>query len=170
MNVNTTSTALGRLEEELTRIAGVPVSLERPGKSEHGDYATNVPLRLAGAQKRPPLEIAADLAEVVAALPGVERAETAPPGFLNLWLSRSWFGEALGEVVAAGSEYGAGSAETPERVQVEMVSANPTGPVTVASARNGAYGDSIARLLAFAGHEDPVAHEIAVGAAADEVS
>jgi arginyl-tRNA synthetase len=153
MNVNTTATALGRLEEELTRIAGVPVSLERPGKSEHGDYATNVALRLAGAQKRPPLEIAADLAESVAGLPAVERAETAPPGFLNLWLSPSWFGEALGEVVTAGSEYGSGSAETPERVQVEMVSANPTGPVTVASARNGAYGDSVARLLAFAGHQ-----------------
>ena len=56
-------------------------------------------------------------------------------------------------MVAAGSEYGAGSAESPERVQVEMVSANPTGPVTVAAARNGAYGDSVARLLAFAGHQ-----------------
>ena len=142
MNVNTAATALGRLEEELTRIAGVPVALERPGKPEHGDYATNVALRLAGAQKRPPLELAADLAEAAAGLPGVERAETAPPGFLNLWLSPSWFGEALGEMVGAGSEYGAGSAASPERVQVEMVSANPTGPITVAAARNGAYGDS----------------------------
>ena len=153
MNVNTATTALGRLEEELARIAGVPVSLERPGKPEHGDYATNVALRLAGAQKRPPLEIAADLAEAASALPGIERAETAPPGFLNLWLAPAWFGEALAEVVAAGSEYGAGSAEAPERVQVEMVSANPTGPITVAAARNGAYGDSVARLLAFAGHQ-----------------
>jgi arginyl-tRNA synthetase len=153
MNVNTAATALGRLEDELTRIAGVPVALERPGKSEHGDYATNVALRLAGTQKRPPLEIAADLAQAAAGLPGVERAETAPPGFLNLWLTPSWFGEALGEMVTAGSGYGAGSASTPERVQVEMVSANPTGPITVAAARNGAYGDSVARLLAFAGHQ-----------------
>ena len=153
MNVNTAATALGRLEEDLTRIAGVPVALERPGKPEHGDYATNVALRLAGAQKRPPLELAADLAEAAAGLPGVERAETAPPGFLNLWLSPSWFGEALGEMVGAGSEYGARSAESPERVQVEMVSANPTGPITVAAARNGAYGDSVARLLTFAGHQ-----------------
>ena len=153
MTVNTAVTALGRLEEDLTRIAGVPVALERPGKPEHGDYATNVALRLAGAQKRPPLELAAGLAEAAAGLPGVERAETAPPGFLNLWLSPSWFGEALGEIVGAGREYGAGSAESPERVQVEMVSANPTGPITVAAARNGAYGDSVARLLAFAGHQ-----------------
>jgi arginyl-tRNA synthetase len=150
---NTAATALGRLEESLARLAGVPVALERPAKAEHGDYATNVALRLAGAQKRPPLELASELAEAAASLPEVERAETAPPGFLNLWLAPSWFGEALAEVVAAGADYGGGSAGAPERVQVEMVSANPTGPITVAAARNGAYGDSVARLLAFAGHQ-----------------
>ncbi len=150
---NSAATALRKLEEELARVAGAPVELERPAKAEHGDYATNVALRLAGAQKRPPLEIAAELAEATAGLPGVERAETAPPGFLNIWLAPSWFGDALAEIVAAGADYGAGSAEVPERVQVEMVSANPTGPITVAAARNGAYGDSVARLLDFAGHQ-----------------
>jgi arginyl-tRNA synthetase len=150
---NRATTALGRLEEELARIAAAPVELERPAKAEHGDYATNVALRLAGSQKRPPLEIAAELADAAPELPGVERAEIAPPGFLNLWLAPSWFGEALAEIVGAGTDFGAGSAETPERVQVEMVSANPTGPITVAAARNGAYGDSVARLLAFAGHQ-----------------
>ena len=149
----TTATALGRLEEELARTAGVPVVLERPGKAEHGDYATNVALRLAGVQKRPPLEVAAGLAEAAAALPAVERAEAAPPGFLNLWLAPAWYAEALGEMVAAGAEYGGGYAPARQRVQVEMVSANPTGPITVAAARNGAYGDSVARLLAFGGHE-----------------
>jgi arginyl-tRNA synthetase len=150
---NTAVTALQRLEDELGRVAGAPVALERPAQAEHGDYATNVALRVAGARKRPPLEIAAELAESAAALAGVERAETAPPGFLNLWLAPAWYGEALAEMVAAGPHYGAGSAESRERVQVEMVSANPTGPITVASARNGAYGDSVARLLEFAGHE-----------------
>jgi arginyl-tRNA synthetase len=150
---HTAATALSRLEEELASVAGTAVALERPGKPEHGDYATNVALRLAGVQKRPPLEIAAELAKQAAALPGVERAESAPPGFVNLWLSPAWFGEALAEVVAAGTAYGSGSAEAPERVQVEMVSANPTGPITVAAARNGAYGDSVARLLSFAGHQ-----------------
>ncbi len=150
---NTAATALRRLEDELARIAGVPVTLERPAKDEHGDYATNVALRLAGAQQRPPLEIAAELAAAAAAVPGVERAETAPPGFLNLWLAPEWHGEALGEILAAGVDYGSGSAERRERVQVEMVSANPTGPITVAAARNGAYGDSVARLLEFAGHQ-----------------
>jgi arginyl-tRNA synthetase len=149
----TTATALGRLEEELARTAGAPVVLERPGQAEHGDYATNVALRLAGVQKRAPVEIAAGLAEAAVALPAVEHAEAAPPGFLNLWLAPGWFAEALGEIVATGADYGGGSAATRERVQVEMVSANPTGPITVAAARNGAYGDSVARLLAFAGHE-----------------
>jgi arginyl-tRNA synthetase len=148
-----TGTALGRLEDQLARIAGAPVVLERPAQAEHGDYATNVALRLAGTKKRPPLEIAASLAEAAAALPAVDRAEAAPPGFLNLWLARDWYAEALGEMLAAGADYGGASASVRERVQVEMVSANPTGPITVAAARNGAYGDSVARLLAFAGHE-----------------
>ncbi len=154
---NTAATALRRLEDELGRVAGAPVTLERPAKDEHGDYATNVALRLAGAQQRPPLEIAAELAAAAEAVPSVERAETAPPGFLNLWLSPQWYGEALEEMLAAGTDYGGGSAERPERIQVEMVSANPTGPITVAAARNGAYGDSVARLLEFAGH--PVERE-----------
>src|SRR5439155_24728291 len=65
----------------------------------------------------------------------------------------AWYGEALAEILAAGGDYGAATAPASERVQVELVSANPTGPLTVASARNGAYGDSVARLLAFAGHK-----------------
>jgi arginyl-tRNA synthetase len=149
---NTAATALRRLEDELTQVAGAPVALERPAKDEHGDYATNVALRLAGVHQRPPLELAGGLAAAAGAVPGVERAEPAPPGFLNLWLSPQWYGEALREMLAAGVDYGGGSAERRERIQVEMVSANPTGPITVASARNGAYGDSVARLLEFAGH------------------
>ena len=141
-----------RLAGELARIAGAPVELERPSKSEHGDYATNVAMRLAPQRGRSPRELAEELAGQVVELPAVERAEVAGPGFLNLWLSDAWFGEALAEVAHAGVDYGAASAEAPERVQVEMVSANPTGPITVASARNGAYGDAVARLLEFAGH------------------
>jgi arginyl-tRNA synthetase len=138
-------------------VAGVPVVLERPTDSAHGDYATNVALRLAGQLRRPPREVAEELAERVAVQPDLERAEVAGPGFLNLFLTDNWFAQALGEALRAGEEFGGGSAVKPERVQVEMVSANPTGPVTVASARNGAYGDCVARLLDFAGH--PVERE-----------
>jgi arginyl-tRNA synthetase len=145
--------AIGRLEVALGAAVGAEVTLERPGDAAHGDYATNVALRLAGARRQPPRAIAEEVVAHAEALPQVERAEIAGPGFVNLWLTAAWYGDALAELLAAGDGYGAGSAERRERVQVEMVSANPTGPITVAAARNGAYGDSVARLLTFAGHE-----------------
>jgi len=144
---------ISRLEGELGRVVGAPIELERPSNAEHGDYATNAALQLAPERKRSPRELAEELAEQASGLAVVERAEVAGPGFVNLWLAPAFYGEALAEILAAGSDYGAGSAATRERIQVELVSANPTGPVTVASARNAAYGDAVARLLAFAGHE-----------------
>jgi arginyl-tRNA synthetase len=133
-------------------LAGAEVKLERPTKPEHGDYATNVALQLAPARGRAPREFAEELAAAAGRLEAVERAEVAGPGFVNLWLTSAWYRDALGEILEAGESYGGGFAEPKERIQVEMVSANPTGPITVASARNAAYGDSVARLLEFAGH------------------
>ena len=144
--------ALARLEAALSGLAGAAVSLERPSKPEHGDYATNAALQLAPAQRRPPRELAQELAEKAAALPDVKRAEIAGPGFVNLWLGPEWYRDALGEILESGLDYGGGQAEHPKYVQVEMVSANPTGPIVVSAARNGAYGDSVARLLDFAGN------------------
>ncbi|HEU5477608.1 MAG TPA: arginine--tRNA ligase [Gaiellaceae bacterium] len=141
------------LAAALASSAGAELELERPAEAEHGDYATNVALRLAGSRRRPPREIAAEIAEAAGALAVVERAEVAGPGFVNLFLRDEWFASALAEILADGDAYGGGAPERRERVQVEMVSANPTGPVVVASARNGAYGDSVARLLELAGHE-----------------
>jgi arginyl-tRNA synthetase len=132
---------------------GPEVVLERPSESEHGDYATNAALRLAGVRRMAPRELAAELAAAAEALPHVARAEIAGPGFVNLFLEDDWFVEALGTILADGDAYGGGSAQPAQRIQVEMVSANPTGPITVASARNGAYGDSVARLLEHAGHD-----------------
>jgi arginyl-tRNA synthetase len=142
-----------RLADALAEITGVPVVLDRPGDSDHGDYATNVALRLAPTQGRPPRDIAADIATQAVGRGLAETAEAAGPGFVNLHVSDAWLAGALTDVLTAGDSYGAGSAERRERVQVEMVSANPTGPLTVAHARNAAYGDSVARLLALAGHE-----------------
>jgi arginyl-tRNA synthetase len=145
--------AIARIERGLEDGLGVPVTLERPGQAEHGDYATNAALRAAPGMRRSPMEIAEQLRAAAAHVEGVAEAQVAPPGFLNLWMAPAWYGEALAEILHAGDRYGSGSAAAPERVQVELVSANPTGPLTVASARNGAYGDSVARLLDFAGHE-----------------
>jgi arginyl-tRNA synthetase len=147
------ASAVARLEARLSELAGAPVELERPNDPEHGDYATNVAMQLAPVRKRSPRELGEELAAAALGLGEVERAEVAGPGFVNLWLGPAWFGEALAEMLEAGAAYGGGSAERPERVQVEMVSANPTGPITVAHGRNGAIGDSVARLLAFAGHD-----------------
>jgi arginyl-tRNA synthetase len=133
--------------------AGSELELERPGEPEHGDYATNIALRLAGARRQAPREVALEIAAAAAGLDAVERAEVAGPGFVNLFLRDAWFASALGEILADGAAYGCGAAERRERVQVEMVSANPTGPITVASARNGAYGDAVARLFELAGDE-----------------
>ncbi len=137
----------------LAELAGTEVELERPGDPVHGDYATSVALRLAPARARPPRELAEEIAAKAAKLPEVERVEVAGPGFVNLFLAPVWFGRTLAEILAAGPAYGAGSPARRERVQVEMVSANPTGPLHVAHGRNGAVGDSVARLLELAGHE-----------------
>ncbi|MGC2374300.1 MAG: arginine--tRNA ligase, partial [Solirubrobacteraceae bacterium] len=83
----------------------------------------------------------------------LERFEVAGQGFLNLFLSDGWHRAALAEVLAAGEDFGRGGARSPERVIVEFVSANPTGPMHVGHARNAAYGDALARVLAFHGHE-----------------
>jgi arginyl-tRNA synthetase len=144
--------AVERLAERVSELAGEAVELERPKDASHGDYATNVALRLAKARQRPPRELAEELAAAAADLPEVERAEVAGPGFVNLWLARDWYAGLLEEILRDGPAYGAGDPAPRLRIQVEMVSANPTGPITVASARNGAYGDSVARLLEFAGH------------------
>jgi arginyl-tRNA synthetase len=142
--------AVQRLAAQLSELAGAPVELERPQDPAHGDFATNVALQAVSQHRRPPREFAAELAEGSAALDGVDRAEIAGPGFVNLWVSPAWLGEALAEI---GPDYGAGEPEQRQKIQVELVSANPAGPLTVGSARNGAYGDSVARLLLHAGHE-----------------
>ena len=140
------------MADRLTEAAGIDVALERPSQPEHGDYATNVALRVAPNRRVPPMDVAEELAVIARNLADVESASAARPGFVNLVMARQWYGEALGELLAFGLDYGGGSAARSERIQVELVSANPTGPVTVASARNAAYGESVARLLEFAGH------------------
>jgi arginyl-tRNA synthetase len=138
---------------ELAVALGADVVLERPSDAAHGDYATNAALKLAGARRRPPRELAAELAEEAGRLPGVERTEIAGPGFVNLFLEDAWFSATLAAILEAGASFGGGWASPAQRIQVEMVSANPTGPITVASARNGAYGDSLARILELGGND-----------------
>ena len=127
------------------------LALERPASPDHGDYATSVAMRLAPLLGRPPREIASDLASAIASLPGVASADVAGPGFINLRLDGGWYRQALDGTLAAGADFGRRPERAEERTLVEFVSSNPTGDLTIGSARNAAYGDSVARLVAFAG-------------------
>jgi arginyl-tRNA synthetase len=135
--------------------ARTPPTLERPKKAGFGDYATNAAMLLAPRAGAPPRDVAARLAEELGTRlgPALDRVDVAGPGFLNLFLSDAWCVQALDHVLAAGGDYGGGGATEAERINIEFVSANPTGPMTAASGRHGAYGDALARLLAFSGHD-----------------
>ena len=130
------------------------ISLERPPRVDFGDYSTNAALLLAPSLGAAPREVAERLGEALQSQLGtsLERFEVAGPGFLNLFLEDSWFVEALAGVLVAADAYGAGQIEAPEHILIEFVSANPTGPMHVGHARNAAYGDALARVLAFHGH------------------
>ena len=129
-------------------------TLERPKQAGHGDYATNAALVLAPIVGAPPRDVAARLGDALQASlgPALSRVEVAGPGFLNLFLADAWYAQAVDWVLEAGDAFGALSPERPERVNLEFVSANPTGPLTAASGRHAAYGDALSRILTLAGH------------------
>ena len=119
---------------------------ERPRQADHGDWATNVALTLAKQVGRPPREIAQLVADGIGDVPGVERVEIAGPGFLNFHLSTGALGDVVRAALHAGAAWGrSGSARG--RVNVEYVSANPTGPIHIGHGRQAAVGDAIANLL-----------------------
>jgi arginyl-tRNA synthetase len=126
--------------------------LDRPPRPDFGDYSTNAAMLLAPTLGESPRAVAERLGQALGERlgPAVDKVEIAGPGFLNLFMADRWYLEALAAMGAAGQSFGAGDSE--ERVQVEFVSANPTGPITVASARHAAYGDSLARTLELAGN------------------
>ena len=129
------------------------LSLERPKKAGFGDYSTNAAMLLAPVLGEPPRAVAERLGSALQARlgGGVEKVEVAGPGFLNVFLADAWYLAAVDAVLAAGDDFGRGSEG--KRVQVEFVSANPTGPLTAASGRHAAFGDALARILELAGNE-----------------
>jgi arginyl-tRNA synthetase len=145
------------------------ITLQRPPRADFGDYSTNAALLLAPALGAAPREVAERLGSALARRLGaqLERFEVAGPGFVNLFLADSWLISALADVYRAGEQFGAGGVAKPEHVLVEFVSANPTGPMHVGHARNAAYGDALARMLAFYG--DRVEREFYVNDAGSQV-
>jgi arginyl-tRNA synthetase len=132
-------------------------SLDRPPKPELGDYSSNAAMLLAGPLGDNPRAVAERLrGELERDLGGsgsLDRIEVAGPGFVNLFLSDAWYRRALGWLVAAGDALGPAPTGSPERVLVEFVSANPTGPLHVGGGRHAAYGDALVRLLEAVGHD-----------------
>jgi arginyl-tRNA synthetase len=128
------------------------LSLERPKQAGFGDYSTNAAMLLAPVLGESPRAVAERLGAALQRRLGarVERVEVAGPGFLNLFLTDAWYLSAIDDVLAAGDRFGAGTRD--ERIQVEFVSANPTGPLTAASGRHAAFGDALARILELAGN------------------
>jgi arginyl-tRNA synthetase len=125
--------------------------VERPKSREHGDYATNVALRLAKPAGRPPREVAELVAARLREHPGVASVDVAGPGFLNLTLAKDALAGLVRTILEAGPAYGRGEANAGRRLNLEYVSANPTGPLHLAHARWAATGDSLARLLTASG-------------------
>lgn len=129
------------------------VAVERPRQREHGDWATNVALQLAKKAGMPPRELATLVAARLAEVPGVARVDVAGPGFLNVTLEAAAAGRLAQTIVEAGPAYGTTTALAGQRINLEFVSANPTGPLHIGGARWAAVGDSLARLLAAGGAE-----------------
>jgi len=144
-------------EEAIREVAPAPpasgVVLEKPKQAGHGDYACSVALQLARSLKRAPREIAARLVAALPASPYVERAEVAGAGFINLFLKRPFKQQVVNRILEAGTGYGTGARGQRKKVQVEFVSANPTGPLHVGHGRGAAYGASLANVLAASGFD-----------------
>ena len=129
------------------------VVVERPKNRDHGDWATNVAMQLGTAAGLKPRDFAELLASELRKSDGIEKVEIAGPGFINLFVSDSAAGELAREIVAAGSDYGRGVEYQGVKLNLEFVSANPTGPIHLGGTRWAAVGDSLARLFEFVGAE-----------------
>ena len=127
------------------------VRIERPRNREHGDWSTNAALQIAKGAGMPPRQVAAAIATRLGAVTGVKSVDIAGPGFLNITLDAASAGALARTIVEAGPSYGRGDAEAGHKINLEFVSANPTGPIHLGGTRWAAVGDSLARIFEFSG-------------------
>ena len=144
--------AAAQAEGALPRLPGIEVAVERPAQAEHGDYASSVALRLARTVKQKPLAVAEAIASRVETGPLIEAVEVAPPGFINVRLAEAWKRDQVNAILTAGERWGEIDLGGGRPLQVEFVSANPTGPLQVGNGRGAVLGDVLASVLAAAGY------------------
>jgi arginyl-tRNA synthetase len=147
------SEALGRAARQhgWQGTEGVPIDVEVPANVEHGDYATSIAKRLAKTLRKPPAEIANAIKDQLDLRPPLAAAEVAGGGFVNVRLDVAWLRGQIEAIIGEGPDYGRSNVLRGKRVQVEFISANPTGPLTLANARGGPLGDVLSAVLRFAG-------------------
>lgn len=137
---------------DLPAVTVPEIALEHPARLDQGDYATNVALRLQRSVGRPPREVAGAITQNLELPASVSAVEVAGPGFVNFFLADEWLQEQVDVILGQGAAFGTLDFGAGKSVQVEFVSANPTGPLHVGAARNAALGDTVARLMAATGH------------------
>ena len=149
------ATALERANRDgvINADAAPDIEIERPNNPDHGDFATNLPLRLARAARANPMQLAQLIAERIQPGPEIASVEPAPPGFINFRLSDAWLQQQVETVIAAGEGFGSAEAGAGRKVMVEFVSVNPTGPVHVGHTRGAVLGSALANTMQAAGYE-----------------
>ena len=135
----------------LTATVPAEVRVERPKNRDHGDWSTNIALQLAKGAGMPPRDVAATLAERLRQVPGVKAVDIAGPGFLNITLDAASAGELARSIVEAGAVYGHNDSVAGHVINLEFISANPTGPLHLGHTRWAALGDAMHRLLKASG-------------------
>ena len=127
------------------------VALERPKNKDHGDWATSIAMKVAKSAGTTPREFATSLADALARLEGIKSLDVAGPGFINITLEAGAAGEIVATIIEEGEAFGSSSELAGETINLEFVSANPTGPLHIGHTRWAALGDSLARVLKAAG-------------------
>ena len=144
---------LAQAEQALPPIPPIELRIERPKEREHGDYSCNVALRLASAVRMAPMDVAEAIAQRILPTEPIASVDVARPGFINITLDADWQRGQLLSVIDAGDQWGRVDLGAGYRVQVEFVSANPTGPLQVGNGRGAVLGDALASILDAAGYE-----------------
>lgn len=138
--------------KQLNLICDQPIIIEVPASNENGDYASNIALKIANKNGKSPMELA-ELLKTNFNLAEINKIEVKSPGFLNFFVAKNYLFENITKVLKEGNDYGKNNIGTGKKINLEFVSANPTGIIHLGNARGGAYGDNLARILKFSGYE-----------------